>query len=244
MPNVARKQVNSKKEDKENNFQKERCHKKYQQALQYAKEGMAARDKGDLGQCIAYFRTFLGLMAEVYEVADLNDITPNLIDTEKGYQEVHLFSIVFFTLAKSVDRIQGKVGFQKYLTKFVEFTLNFPHQASNADMIRVFLSNRRAVYHREEFDHAYQRIFVSTTKCYIASHCYGENSVITNDLRLFKKSLLKMPFGFFFVKNYYRYSPAVVDLCKSNRSFDMLFTKVFARPFLFIFVKIARYWIS
>jgi len=203
-----------------------------------AKEGMIARSKKDYGAAIGYYKNFLKILAEVKN-CDMSSLSPKSFNYKEDSAELLLISQVYWDLAKIYDRLENNTEFIHYLKQFTLFTIGYPYQAINAELLRVYIVKSQAL-HKSHFEEAYKKIFVTKKNCYIATHCFGEDHSIVNDLREFKKILLRRQLGENFVVLYYKISPTFVSFFENHKSYNFVFTELFAKPLLFIITNIIR----
>lgn len=102
------------------------------------------------------------------------------------------------------------IGRAEFCPKYLE------HQNRGAVVSEQAIAKRK----HGEIGHDHLNERVSDTRCFVASHLYGENDVRTQTLRNFRdNSLMPHLHGRILVKAYYRLSPAFVRL---SRTFPIL----------------------
>lgn len=100
------------------------------------------------------------------------------------------------------------------------FHCNNTKQTSNAHH-----RMRAGTKHHENFNEQIKRQERTDKRCFIATHIYGENAIQTQKLRAFRdNTLLRYNVGQKFVRQYYRYSPAVIEICKGSKILDFCLT--------------------
>ncbi|MBF0298529.1 MAG: hypothetical protein HQK51_07395 [Oligoflexia bacterium] len=209
---------------------------RYTHRMTYVKQAHELKYKGDFLNAIKFYNTYLKLVAEVKDV-ELVNLSPKHFDIKRDLTELLLISHIYWEQVKILDRSANlEKEFRRCLEKFLEFTVGLDYQIVNAEMLRKFIRKDRNV-HKLEFKEAYKRIYVDSKKCYVVSYCFGENHYITNELRNFKRLLLKMNFslGSLFVKNYYIYSPLLVNFCGKHPNISLVITNFIFRPIILLF---------
>lgn len=192
---------------------------KYDTRITNVKHGKHAFSKGDFLTAIRRYTEYLEVVAEVNKVPSIYELHPGHFDKNKDITEMLMISNLYFELAKVYDAT-GK--FQDELTKcldqFVLFSANQPFQVVNSEMCRKHLRKFKFKNH-DLFFKSYQQIFVKSRKCYVATHCFGEEHTHTENLRRFRGLLIQNYWGRAFVRSYYLYSPTFVRLLDSHPLF-------------------------
>jgi hypothetical protein len=147
-----------------------------------------------------------------------------------------MISQVYWELTKIYDKTPKlQDDFGKALNQFVLFTINHPYQVVNAEILRRHLKANPSP-NLPIFKAAYDKIFIESSKCYIATYAYGEQHWITRCLRNWKSQLNQSKYGLSFIKLYYYCSSRLVQTCEKNHIYQTFFTTIF-RPILFCFAK-------
>jgi len=135
-----------------------------------------------------------------------------------------MISNLYFELAKVYDAT-GKFqdDLAKCLDQFVLFSANQPFQVVNSEMCRKHLRKFKFKNH-DLFFKSYQQIFVKSRKCYIATHCFGEDHPHTENLRNFRAMIINKSLGRVFVRTYYLHSPKFVSLLDKNPTLAKIIT--------------------
>lgn len=223
-----------KKKNKERIANLEALNRKYQSRLNYVKQGKLAYANNNYLKAIKNYNSYLQTISEVKEVSEKR-LNPGLFDNKKELTELMLISHIFWDLARIYDRTPHlHQEFSRCLKQFQSFTIGNPFQVVNAEMVRRYIRSGKAV-NKDLFQEAYQNIYVSSKKCYVATHCFGFDANETNLIRLVKPHLLKSHMGQTFIEFYYRYSPAFVTFLQKNKTIDFFVTKFFLRPALRFF---------
>lgn len=211
---------------------KEREHKlmlkhKYDTRITNVRQGKEAFVKGDFVTAIRRYTEYLETVAEVHRIPNIYEIRPAHFDKNKDITEMLMISHLYFELAKVYDAT-GKFedDVKKSLEQFVLFTANQPYQVVNSEMCRKHLKKFRFRQHQVFFD-AYQQIFVKSRKCYIATHCFGEEHPTTQNLREFKTWLQAQPGGIKCINLYYRISTFWLTIIARHPALDR-----FSTPFV------------
>ena len=213
---------------------------RFSQRITLARQGNMAAKEGDLKNTIKFYNMYLKILADYKGVEEIYQLNPQHFNVEKELSEILLISHIYWDLCKMYDATPKlEVEFRKSLGKFVEFTQGFKYQVVNAEMLRKFIKRDRQT-HKKEFREAYKRIYISSKKCYVATHCFGEDHIITNDLRVLKAWLTQFYGGQLFIDHYYAHSPSLIRLCKKSKSVDFIVTRLLGRPLLRFFWKL--YW--
>lgn len=188
------------------------------------------------------YTKYLGILALYFGVPE-SKLSPTLFDAEKDMTELLLISHAYWDLAKAFDRSPNlQADCARCLEQFMKFTVGFKYQHVNAQIVRKF-NNKKQAHNPKIFESAYQRIQVSSKKCYIASSCFGENHPVTEDLRKFKLIISRNEAGLDFIDFYYRFSPALVSFF-DDHSIIKSVSEFFIRPILKTFVWIFFHYVD
>jgi hypothetical protein len=190
---------------------------------------LAGRYQNAVEEYLNFFNIIAG-----YKNCNESEISPSLFRLDKDITEIFLISQVYWDLSKIYDRDPRFFGkMQKYLQKFLEFSKGFKFQYANSQLIGKYVKSGKC-RNKKEFEQVYNAINKNGDYCYIATYCFGETHPITNDLRLFKKELLKRNLGKKLVRIYYQISPKLLNFCRKY-PFLGVPTKVFIfYPLLFL----------
>jgi hypothetical protein len=206
--------------------------KNYGERLRYLRKGQESYQAKEVSKAVQYYATYLKSLAEYFETTE-NKLDPKLFNPKKDKAELLLISQVYWDLSKAYDRSPGlQSECIRCLSQFVKFTIGFRHQHINAQLLKKYLRQNKAVT-QVAFKASLSKIVVDSKKCYIASFAFGENSLVTNDLRIFKKNVLnKSASGRLFIEKYYHFSPNLVLFCKQNEQTGKLISLLFFRPLI------------
>ena len=105
----------------------------------------------------------------------------------------------------------------------------------NAQIIRKF-NNKKQAHNPKAFEAAYQRIQISSKRCYIATECFGENDPRTETLRCFKSRISPYELGRDFIDFYYLFSPRFLTFTAKHRFVKKTLEFLIIKPTLTIFV--------
>lgn len=217
--------------------------KKYLQRITIAKQGREAFTQKDYMAAAQKYHEYLGILSEINEIEEgIYSLSPTMFDAKKDVTEMLLISHVYWEIAR-INEMTPKLqsNFQKSLNQFVKFTINQPYQVLNAEMLRKYINKHKKTSKQILLlNEAYQQIFVQSSKCFIATMCYGETHSNTLIFRKFKLLLNKSPIGLKLIEIYYRYSPFLVELCQRNHSLRRL-TLSLVKPPLSLLAKALRY---
>ncbi|MFT6068704.1 MAG: hypothetical protein ACJAT2_003415 [Bacteriovoracaceae bacterium] len=210
----------------------ESAKKNYRDRLKYLRKGQESYHGKEISKAVQYYATYLKSLAEYFEVTE-TQLDPKFFDPRQDKAELLLISQVYWDLAKAYDRSPGlQSECIRCLGQFVRFTIGFKHQHINAQLLKKYLRQNKTV-NQSAFKSAQSKILVESKKCYIASFAYGEDSLITNDLRIFKKDILiKSRLGLSLIDQYYQYSPKLIDFCRKHEITGTFLTIFFFKPFI------------
>ena len=192
---------------------------RYETRITSVRQGKEAFAAGDFVTAIRRYTEYLATLTELHQLPSYYDLRPEHFHKTKDVTEVMMISHLYYELAKVYDatgKFPEDVG--KCLEQFVLFSANQPFQVVNSEMARKHL-NKFRFRDQEAFQKAYQQIFVKSRKCYVATHCFGADHPVTDQLRVFKNRLLRLPGGAGLVHRYYQTSaPLVLWLARHPRS--------------------------
>jgi hypothetical protein len=205
--------------------------KRYSVRFNYTRQARDKFNKGDLVGAIQHYNEYLRILADVHEV-EVFDLSPKLFNPTKDKGEMLLVSQVFWELTKIYDMTPKLSSeFQTCLDLYVKFTINQPYQILNAENLRKFLKKSNS-HRKVAYQAAYDKVFIESKKCYIATHCFSNDALETNVLREFKNKLILRSEGTIFVSTYYKYSPKFIRLLEKNIILDRFLGQLILRPSL------------
>lgn len=214
---------------------------RFQNRLAALKKGQDHSQHNRIADAVSYYNEYLNAIAEYHEIK-VERLDPKLFDAEKELAEILLISQVYWDLAKAYDRSPKLAAeCERCLKQFALFTIGFKFQYLNSEMIRKFIK-KRISYHPEYFVQTYQDMRVHSKKCYIATHCYGENHYITNELRVFKTQIDHTYLGKTFIDFYYRVSPVIVQFCDNHELMGKILSSTFLRPLVRSFYHLQKFF--
>ncbi|MCB0370550.1 MAG: hypothetical protein KDD45_14275 [Bdellovibrionales bacterium] len=203
----------------------------YRERLTDLKRAQEFSARGDVPKAVESYNTYLNTLAG-YHFTTEEELAPKHFDAEKDIAELLLISHAYWDLAKAYDRSPRlRHESVRCLEKFVRFSTGFKFQHINAQMVKKFVKRRRA-YNLPAFQEAYNRIYVNSKACFIATHCYPEEEFLLSNLRSLKNDLLKFKLGHKAVEIYYSLSPYLVDFLRSNHYSNLVLTTYFFKPLI------------
>lgn len=227
---MAKKQTKDLKDERK----KEQLKELYRTRLTHLKRAQLLVREDKMAQAVDSYTKYLGILSLYFDIPE-EKLSPSLFDPEKDLTELLLISHAYWDLAKAFDRSPNlQRDCLRCLEQFIKFSIGFKYQYVNAQIVRKF-NNKKQAHNPKAFESAYQRIQISSKKCYIASHAFGEDHPVTDTLRHFKTLIKDYRLGLDFIDFYYRISPRLVRFLSRHLLFDFLLTNVFFRPLLFIF---------
>lgn len=207
--------------------------KAYLQRITFVKRGRDALDRGDASTALYNYLQYFKIIANFFNTSP-EEIAPELFDKENDVSECLMLSQVYWDLLHLFDRSEAtKDEFNKYLAQFVKFSVGYKYQVVNSEILRKYIKKNPSHFYLKDYQKAYEQMYVVSKKCYVASYCYGEDHLVTENLRVLKSEILKFRLGHSFVAFYYRFSPRLVEFSLQNPTFGQL-VKTFCRPSLFL----------
>jgi hypothetical protein len=232
---VAKKQTKDLKDERK----KEQLKELYRTRLTHLKRAQLLVREDKMAQAVDSYTKYLGILSLYFDIPE-EKLSPSLFDPEKDLTELLLISHAYWDLAKAFDRSPNlQRDCLRCLEQFVKFSIGFKYQHVNAQIVRKF-NNKKQAHNPKAFESAYQRIQISSKKCYIATHAFGEDHHVTNTLRDFKVIIKNNKLGLDFIDLYYLTSPHLISFVSRHPRFDFILTKIFFRPILFIFSILLR----
>lgn len=190
--------------------------KAYQERLKILKKAQEYSAQDEIPKAVQHYSQYLNILAQYFDVPE-SSLSPLHFNRENDLAEMLLISHVYWDLAKAYDRSPTlTLESIRCLKQFVAFTHGFKFQYANSQMVKKFIRQRLA-HNPKAFKEAYDKIRVEAKGCYIATHCYGENHIITNSLRQYRDHKLSQSFmGRVFIQLYYFISPSLVRLANRH----------------------------
>lgn len=221
------------KEPKKKNIQA--LQKRYQTRFSNIRFGRESVKAGDLIAGMKHYNAYLKVLADVHD-CDPFQLKPESFNPNTELSEMLMISQVYWELTKIYDKTPKlQDDFAKALNQFVVFTINHPYQVVNAEILRKHMRGNLSP-NMPIFKTAYDKIFIESSKCYIATFAFGERHWVTSSLREWKQYLNKTSSGLFFIQVYYLISSHLVNIADKN-SWIKYSINLIARPFLFSFAK-------
>jgi hypothetical protein len=233
------------KEEEDLNRKKLQLQRRYNQRITIARHGREFFLAKDYISAAKKYNEYLNILAEMKEIKDIYQLRPNMFDEKNDLTEMLLISHIYWELAR-INELTPKLqkNFQMALNQFIRFTINQPFQVLNAEMLRKYIKkNKGKSSQMQVLTDAYNKIFTESKKCYISTHCFGKESQITEDLRLFKNYIAQNKFGIYLIKSYYLYSSQLVEIVPKHKKTNLIFI-IIAKPTLLLirfFIKLFRF---
>jgi len=214
----------------------------YRTRLTHLKRAQVFVKEDRMALAVDSYNKYLGILALYFDITE-DRLSPSLFDAEKDMTELLLISHAYWDLAKAYDRSPNLVrDCLRCLDQFIKFSIGFKYQHVNAQIIRKF-NNKKQAHNPKAFEAAYQKIQISSKKCYVATMCFGEEHPNTETLRCFKKSLAKSEAGLDFIDLYYRYSPIFVDSISNYPRLLKVFNVILGKPILSFIAYLLRTYV-
>jgi hypothetical protein len=183
---------------------------KYRDRLKVLRLGQEYSQKDDIPNAVKAYVKYLQALADYYSVEEKN-LKPALFKGQNSIVEILMVSQVYWDLSKSYDRAPRLTReCQRCLNQFILFSLGFKFQYLNSEMLRKYIK-RRVAHNPKLFEDAYQQMRDESKKCYIATHCYGENHLVVQRLRKFKSVLSSHKAGNSLIDFYYHISTRTIS---------------------------------
>jgi hypothetical protein len=233
--------MTQRKSKEETNQEKQRTlalQNKYGVRITTARQGREAFLSKDYVTALTKYNEYLGILAETKEINDIYNLSPAMFNTKTEVTELLLISHIYWEIGRICEMTPKlQPNYHKALAQFVKFTANQPYQVLNAEMLRKYIKkNANSSRQIEALNSAYSQIFVNSKKCYVATMCYGEDHLVTAQLRVFKGHLIKWPQGLKVVEIYYLYSSRICSFLEYNLFLKAIIVN-FTKPFLSLFAK-------
>lgn len=215
--------------------------KRYETRITIARQGRESFLKKDYITASKKYNEYLAILAETKNVDDIYMLSPAMFDQKSQVTELLLISHVYWETARITETTPKlQKTFSKSLNQFVKFSTNQPYQVINSEMLRKYIKkNKRISPQLGQLNQALSQIHIQSKKCFIASECFGYDHEITNELRVFKKELLKWPLGLKAVESYYRVSPKIIKSKDKGSLIAFLFINMTKTP-LRLFAKFTQ----
>lgn len=211
----------------------------YRTRLTHLKRAQALVKDDRMAQAVDSYTKYLGILALYFDTTE-DRLSPTMFDPEKDVTELLLISHAYWDLAKAFDRSPNlQRECLRCLEQFVKFSIGFKYQHVNAQIIRKF-NNKKQAHNPKAFESAYQRIQISSKRCYVATMCFGFEDDRTEVLRKFKLKIAPYEHGRDFIDFYYRLSPSIVDSIERSPILGRAVEKILIRPLLSLIVKIIK----
>lgn len=215
----------------------------YRTRLTHLKRAQALVRDDRMAAAVESYTKYLGILALYFDTSE-DRLTPSLFDAEKDVTELLLISHAYWDLAKAFDRSPNlQRDCFRCLEQFIKFSIGFKYQHVNAQIIRKF-NNKKQAHNPKAFEMAYQKIQISSKKCYIATSCFGDQDYRTQTLRQFKLTIAPYELGRDFIDSYYQISPLVVTFFNSHPFVKWLSENLLIKPILTTFIFLIRPYVD
>ena len=182
----------------------------YQNRFKQLRLGQECYKKGDQAKSIEHYSNYLSILAQYFGTQE-NNLNPKFFDQKKDIGELLLISNVYWNLAKTYDKIpKFKYQLKRCLEQFLEFTHGYKHQHANARMLKNYINSGRP-RNKKEFRRIYEKIKHHSSACFIATHCFGCDSPVTEQLRILRRDISGSFPGDSFIGFYYKYAPSLIN---------------------------------
>lgn len=182
----------------------------YAERLSNFKKAKVYLQNENIPKSVEQIQKYLQAVA-AYKGVQVKELHPDQFKDDGHVSEQLLISYAYWDLAKAYDgseKFEGET--ERLLKQFVLFTMGFKYQYNHSIMVRKYLRLNKAK-NRQIFQAAYDKVYVKTKGCFVATYAFHENHFVVEELRKFRDGfLLKYEMGENFVDLYYRYSPHVV----------------------------------
>lgn len=206
--------------------------KRFGSRITIARQGREAFLAKDYIIASKKYKEYLGILADTKEVEDMFLLNPNMFNVKTEITELLLISHIFWELAR-IHEMTPKLTktFQLALNQFVKFTINQPYQVLNSEMLRKYIKkNKGKSLQIGMLNQALAQIHVQSSKCFIATECFGVTHPTTNQLREFKSHLILWPLGESVIELYYRYSSRIIEYKNQKNIYAIIFLKLVKLP--------------
>lgn len=215
----------------------------YRTRLTHLKRAQVLVKDDRMAAAVESYTKYLGILALYFDTTE-DRLTPSLFDPEKDVTELLLISHAYWDLAKAFDRSPNlQRDCFRCLEQFVKFSIGFKYQHVNAQIIRKF-NNKKQAHNPKAFEMAYQKIQISSKKCYIATACFGDEDLRTQTLRQFKLMIAPFELGRDFIDFYYRLSPSIVHCFNHHPFIKWISETLFIKPTLNVFTFLIRPYVD
>ncbi|OFZ25184.1 MAG: hypothetical protein A2381_12145 [Bdellovibrionales bacterium RIFOXYB1_FULL_37_110] len=207
----------------------------YKCRLDYIKQGQMYENKGELINAITVYEKYFEVVAKWHKV-EKEKLKPEMFkkltkeglinEKEDDLHEIFLISLVSWNLARIYAYSDKEKHLEKLkimLDRFVLFSIGYKFQFLNCETLRKYL--KKVTGPQEKLmEEAYQKLRVHSKRCYLATHCFGENHPHLFILRSFRDNYLDNWGGEQFLKFYYTLSPGFITYCQRHKYCDQLLT--------------------
>lgn len=214
--------------------------KSYRERLKYLRKGQECFQKKEDSKGVQFYATYLKALSGYFGISE-NHLDPKIFDLQKDRAELLLISQVYWDLCKAYDRSPGlQKECLRCLDQFIKFTIGFKHQHINAQLLKKYVRQNKAV-NQQAFKNAMKKVLVDSKNCYVATHAYGEHHTITKELRHFKSAwLAKSSLGLTFIDVYYSLSPSLVSFCRKYKVTGNMIERIVFKPAIHLFLMLAK----
>ncbi|MCO4755098.1 MAG: hypothetical protein KC478_11495 [Bacteriovoracaceae bacterium] len=224
----------TKEEAKEKAKRKLALQAKYTQRITIAKNGREMFLGKEYVGAARKYAEYLGILAETNELDDIYQLAPSMFDDKRDLTEMLLISHVYWELSRIYEMTPKlQKSYEKSLKQFIRFTINQPYQVLNSEMLRKYIKQNKKVSPQiGALEKAFSQIQVQSKKCYIATHAFGQEHWVTQELRQFKQVLLSTALGLNFVSTYYSLSSRLVKIADKEQKLAFTLRHLSRTPLL------------
>lgn len=236
---MGRKEDKDKEQEEKDKRRREQIVELHRTRLTHLKKAQQLMRDEHMALAVDSYTKYLGILALYFDTTE-EKLSPKMFDQEKDITEMLLISIAYWDMAKTFDRNPNlQKDCTRCLDQFLKFSIGFKYQHVNAQIVRKF-NNKKQAHNPKAFENAYQRIQISSKKCYIASACFGEDDYRTEVLRHFKLSIAPTEIGRDFIDLYYRISPGLVSFLERHSKLKFMVETFLIKPMLSLFIFFIR----
>lgn len=211
----------------------------YRTRLTHLKRAQLFVKEDKMSLAVDSYNKYLGILALYFDTTE-DKLSPSFFDPEKDMTELLLISHAYWDLSKAYDRSPNlHRDCLRCLEQFMKFSIGFKYQHVNAQIIRKF-NNKKQAHNPKAFEAAYQRIQISSKRCYVATQCFGPEHEKTEILRHFKLKIAHHERGLDFIDFYYSFSPKLVEMMEKKPILKSTLNFFLIKPLLTLFILVIR----
>ena len=208
----------------------------YQNRFKQLRLGQECSQKGNFAKAVEYYSNYLSILAQFHGITE-SQLTPEFFDQKKDAGELLLISNVYWSLAKTYDNNkQFQHHSQRCLNQFLKFTRGYKHQYANARMLKSYIHSGKPK-NAKEFKRVYEKLKIHSPRCFIATHCFGYDDPVTQQLLLLREDISGNVFGDTLIKRYYQYAPSLIHFLEKHSKIK----KIALPPLKYLLYLIAQF---